>query len=251
MYFKDFPKFLYDYDITSKTGEGVQAVATTTIGGTAVSSIQISNGGSGYKRAPQVAFSSPQESDLAATARSVIVNGVVTQIIITEAGIGYTSAPSIAIEPPFVYSTQTKAFLMSDITRNIRFRRDVLANIVVYDEYDIVDGETPEIVAEKIYGSSQYHWVIMMANERYDYLNDFPMTYVALQQFIQDKYGAEADSVRYYTDSNGYQVNSDSPGATSISNRQWEENNNESKRRIKIVSKELLSIILKNLKDEL
>jgi len=50
-----------------------------------------------------------------------------------------------------------KAIIVKDITKNVRFRKDLFANITVYDQYDIIDGETPEIIAEKIYGNAEYH----------------------------------------------------------------------------------------------
>lgn len=83
--------------------------------------------------------------------------------------------------PQFLYDFKyadrdTRTSVVTDITRNIRFRRDLLENVSLYDEYDIVDGETPEIIAEKIYGNAEYHWIIMLANGRYDYLTDFPKT---------------------------------------------------------------------------
>ena len=151
----------------------------------------------------------------------------------------------------FDISNETKALALTDITRNIRFRRDILANITVYEYYDIVDGETPEIVAEKVYGNAQYHWVVMLANEMYDYLGDWPLKYIDLEQFVEDKYGSASDSIHHYIDENGFVVNSDFPGATSVSNRQYEEQVNESKRSIKIISRDLLSTIIKNFKDEL
>lgn len=55
--------------------------------------------------------------------------------------------------------------VVTDITKNVRFRKEVLFNILTYDLYDIKDGETPEIIAEKIYGNPEYHWIIMLANE--------------------------------------------------------------------------------------
>jgi len=80
------------------------------------------------------------------------------------------------------------AILMKDITKNIRFRRDVFANITVFDEYDIQGDETPEHIAEKIYGNAQYHWVVMLANERYDYKSDFPLSQYSLEKYISDNY---------------------------------------------------------------
>lgn len=155
--------------------------------------------------------------------------------------------------PNFLYEYDIKgekqAFVVTDITRNIRFRRDVLANVTVYDEYDIIDGETPEIIAEKVYGNAEYHWVIMLANNRFDYLNDFPMRVPVLEKYITQKYGELADEIKHYVDANGFIVNSTKSGAVSISNRQYEEQLNETKRRIKIVSPKLLDTILKNYKD--
>jgi hypothetical protein len=155
--------------------------------------------------------------------------------------------------PNFLYdfdvNGKRKAMLMTDITRNVRFRRDVLSNITVYDEYDIIDGETPEIIAERFYGDAQYHWVVMLANNRFDYLNDFPLDYPRLSAYIEDKYGSSADAIHHYEDSTGNVVHSTASGAVSISNRQYEEDLNESKRRIKIISRDLLVTILNNYKE--
>lgn len=83
--------------------------------------------------------------------------------------------------PVFLYDFrygdyETKTHIIKDITRNVRFRKEVLDNIALYDEYDIIDGDTPEIVAERVYGDPEYHWIIMLANQRYDYLSDWPLT---------------------------------------------------------------------------
>jgi len=102
--------------------------------------------------------------------------------------------------PRFLYdfnygNNVTKTSLVRDITRNIRFRRDILANITLYEEYDIIDGETPEIIAEKIYGTPEYHWVVMLANETFDYTSDFPLMEPELQKHIKSSY----NPVEYYT----------------------------------------------------
>jgi len=75
--------------------------------------------------------------------------------------------------------------IVTDITRNVRLRKQILENILVYDYYDIGEGETPEIISEKIYGTPYYHWVIMLVNQRYDYINDFPLTQLELDTHIE------------------------------------------------------------------
>lgn len=84
--------------------------------------------------------------------------------------------------------------IVTDITRNVRVIKDVLSNITLYDEYDIKEGETPEIIADKFYGSPLYHWVVMLTNERYDYVNDFPLPYAELEKHIKEKYGSRTVS---------------------------------------------------------
>lgn len=251
MYFKKFPKFLYDFDIQKTVGEGTQAKATAFIGGGAVTGITITDPGSGYISA-QITFSAPQESEVAAVAFATIENGSISDITITEPGTGYTSIPTVSISSPYTsQSIETKAFVLTDITRNIRFRRDVLANITVYDYYDIIEGETPEIVAEKIYGNAQYHWIVMLVNDRYDYLGDWPLTQANLDQYVIDKYGDAVNSVHHYENSKKMTVPSNWPSAVPITNANYEAQVNESKRKIKIISRDLISTILKNFKDEI
>ena len=145
---------------------------------------------------------------------------------------------------------KTQYTLVKDITQNVRVRKEVLANITLYDEYDIKDGETPEIIAEKVYGSSEYHWVIMLANEKYNYVDDFPLSTYQLERHIKDKWGFEGQyDTHHYIDSKGFVVNSDHPEATSVSNYDYEDRENEKKRRIKLISPRLLDTLLKNIKD--
>ena len=149
----------------------------------------------------------------------------------------------------FRIAGKNQTSLLKDITRNIRFRRDVLSNISVYDEYDIVDGETPEIIAEKVYGNSQYHWIVMLTNDRYDYIDDFPLAERELVEVISAKYPDAEDDIHHYEDENGFVVNSTVSGATSVSNADYERRKNEEKRRIKIVSPALINKILTEYKD--
>lgn len=88
--------------------------------------------------------------------------------------------------------------IITDITRNVRLRKQILENISVYDYYDIAEGETPEIISEKIYGTPYYHWVIMLVNQRYDYVNDFPLTQLELDTYIDQKYGNKKYHVHDY-----------------------------------------------------
>lgn len=154
----------------------------------------------------------------------------------------FQNFPSIYYE--FEINGERKLRTVTDITQNIRVISSILDNITLYDEYDIEDGETPEIVSDKIYESPLYHWIIMIANHRFNYLEDWPMTTNVFEEYVKQKYGDQVYATRYYINADGYVVNSTEPGATSVSNYDYEYQLNESKRRIKIISPALLNRIL-------
>ena len=106
--------------------------------------------------------------------------------------------------PKMVYdfdlSTGVDYRIVTDITRNVRFRKQILENISLYDYYDIQEGETPEIISEKIYGTPYYHWVIMLTNQRYDYVNDFPLSQIELDALVEYKYGlSKISHIHHYS----------------------------------------------------
>ena len=149
----------------------------------------------------------------------------------------------------FNYTTDSKTSVVKDVTRNVRFRKEVFDSITIYDEYDIIDGETPEIIAERIYGSAEYHWVIMLLNGKYNYIDDFPLEETALVKHMQTIYGETISGIHHYENEQGFVVNQNSPGAVPITNEEYERRLNESKRRIKLISNDLLKIVLKNYKE--
>jgi hypothetical protein len=148
---------------------------------------------------------------------------------------------------PFKIKGKTEYKLVKDISQNVRVRKEILANVTLYDEYDIRDGETPEIIAEKVYGSPHYHWVVMLCNDKFNYVDDFPLPIPELEKHIDNKYGANKYATHHYINAAGYTV--DSAQGTSISNYDYEMTLNESKRRIKLIAPSLLNTIIKNFKD--
>lgn len=96
-----------------------------------------------------------------------------------------------------------KSILIKDITTNIRFKKTFIENLPLTETYKIMDGDTPEIISEKLYGIPDYHWIIMLLNQRYDYVNDFPLSIRELDIMINNKYGNSANSIRHFEDNKG------------------------------------------------
>lgn len=84
------------------------------------------------------------------------------------------------------------------IITNILFRtaliREVLSNSSSYTKYIIKDGDTPDILATKVYGDPEAHWLILYANNMVDPQYDWPMSQPVFPKYIADKYRAMAEA---------------------------------------------------------
>jgi len=146
--------------------------------------------------------------------------------------------------------------LLPDILRRVKLRSVIRSSSMIFDTYDVKDGERPEDVAFKWFGDAELHWVILMTNNVIDRYYDWPMNQVQFAEFLTDKYGAGSeDAIHHYEvtrDSgrttgqgpNDYshkvEVNSDTDNASSISNREYEEREQDKKRAIRLLDKRYL-----------
>ncbi len=144
------------------------------------------------------------------------------------------------------------AKLATNILKRVRLRINVKKELVMLDKYDIKEGETPEIVADKHHGSPLYHWVIMLVNNISDINHDWVKSTRQMQNYLQDKYTeAQLEEVHHYEipqtsgdTSITIQVPQGTDGATSISNITYELELNESKRSIDLLRNNYLSAFI-------
>ena len=130
--------------------------------------------------------------------------------------------------------------LVNNLLLRVRMRQSLINETSLFNEHDIIDGETPEIIAFKMYGSTDFHWVIMIINNIINPLFDWPLTQFNLSKFVDKKYD-DANATHHYRDNNLHIVNSDAPFATAVTNFVHESEVNEKNISIKILKKEFLT----------
>ena len=146
--------------------------------------------------------------------------------------------------------------LLPDILRRVKLRSKLKTETMLFDKYDVKENEKPEDVAYKWFGDAELHWVVLMTNDITDRYYEWPLNSVQFAEFLTDKYGAgNEDSIHHYevTQDSGrtsgrgpsdysylVEVNSDTDNASSISNREYEERIQDTKRQIKLLDKAFL-----------
>lgn len=172
----------------------------------------------------------------------------------------------------FEVNGEIKYYRVRDIALNVRIRKALVNNITTWDEYDIEDGETPEIISNNLYGVPYYHWVIMILNLRFDYIRDFPMSNLQLEEYVKKKYGEAEIYSQHILNGNPHYVDSDgnvvtklseerynvlnsgglsyeeySRDFTPVTNYEYEASINEQKRRIKVLNRVYLEQVVQDI----
>ncbi len=174
----------------------------------------------------------------------------------------------------------------TNILTRLKISDDIKNNLYSYYEYDIRDGDTIEILAEKYYGDPEYHWIIALANDMVDPLFDWPKNNMNFDNYIISKYGSIAtaktqihhyqkeidrtvnsqtkDAQIFEIDANTYNTIATYSYTTFNANNNtvleevktsivycydWEFEQNENKRHIKLIKKDYLGEILKEFSD--
>jgi hypothetical protein len=95
--------------------------------------------------------------------------------------------------PKTLYTSDDEnGVVVTNIISRFAFEKSYRDNSAVYYEYDIQDSDTPEIIAHKMYGNSERHWIVLMMNEIVDPQFDWPLDQRTIISYINDKYSANA-----------------------------------------------------------
>ena len=134
--------------------------------------------------------------------------------------------------------------LVTNLLKRVAVRSKIKTNVLIFDTYDVKEGETPEILADKLYDDPELHWVILLVNNVTDRYHQWPKNTNQFIAYINDKY-SNVDATHHYEIS---QVsgdttikidigtdNTDYPTASVITNFEYEEELQDEKRKIRLL----------------
>lgn len=96
-------------------------------------------------------------------------------------------------------NNSTTATLATNIFQRSSFLKEISENTAIAYEYEITDGDTPEVLAHKLYGDPNRHWIILLYNKLSNPLYEFPLSMPALEKYIQYKHGVTLEDSKTYS----------------------------------------------------
>lgn len=186
----------------------------------------------------------------------------------------FRQLPNVEYQSFLDGATSQEYVLMKNIFVRGKIRDDLQNIITIFDKYVIDEDQRPDQIAEELYGSAQYDWVVLVTANIINYQNEFPLTSQQLWEYVIGKYGETgANSIKYYVttevrDSNERLVlpagltvdsdftipNPDIPGAilnpvSGVTNWEYETNINDEKKTIYVLKPSYLNVFLKDMRD--
>ena len=89
---------------------------------------------------------------------------------------------------------------VTHILKRAAFRQQIKDRGVLFYPHYIEEGDTPELLSYRVYGTSYYHWVILMLNERLNPYFDWPLSYRSFMNYLAGKYPTTYKSLIFTAD---------------------------------------------------
>ena len=134
--------------------------------------------------------------------------------------------------------------LVTNLLKRVGLRAKVKTNAALFDTYNVQEGQTPEMIADKLYGDPNLHWIVMYVNNITDRYHQWPLTTPQFLAFLNDKY-SNPDGLHHYeiTQTSGDTTvtidigtdNTEHSSATLITNREFEEKRQDTLRSIRLL----------------
>ena len=137
--------------------------------------------------------------------------------------------------------------LVTNLLKRVAIRSKVKVNTLFFDTYDVKEGETPEMIADKLYDDPELHWIVLMVNDITDRYHQWPKNQNQFLSHINDKYSNISGTHHYEISQTSGDTtikinigtdNTDHPSATLITNYEYEQERQDTSRKIRLLSPE-------------
>ena len=77
---------------------------------------------------------------------------------------------------------------VKNLFRRAKIRDDFFKNVTAFTKYKIIGEERPEQIAQKLYGSSTYDWVVLISNNIINVRTEWPLSDSEFSDYLERKY---------------------------------------------------------------
>jgi|TARA_B100000085_G_scaffold64992_1_gene57805 hypothetical protein len=164
---------------------------------------------------------------------------------------------------------------VKNLFKRVKISEDLFNDLSYFTKYKIIGEERPDQIAYKIYGTQDYDWIVLLANNILNVQSEWPLSNESFYNYMTNKYGTEDNfyTVHHYetkeiTDSigrivvrAGLQVPSDysvsyydsgnqvtrTDTTVAVTNYEYENNIQDDLRNIYLIKPEYINLVIQGI----
>jgi len=111
----------------------------------------------------------------------------------------FRELPDLFYQSPLKDRTSSTEYVrVKNIFRRVKLRDDLQNVLTIFNKYQILQGERPEIVAAKLYGDVSYDWVVLTSAGIVNVRDQWPLSDYEMYKYAENKYGDDLNRIRFY-----------------------------------------------------
>jgi len=88
---------------------------------------------------------------------------------------------------------------VKNLFKRVKLNNDLFQDLTNFTKYQIVGDERPDNVSNKIYGTPNYDWIILLSNNIINIQDEWPMSNRTFELYMNKKYGVtNYDGIHHY-----------------------------------------------------
>lgn len=137
--------------------------------------------------------------------------------------------------------------LLVNLTRRAGISQRYKSNPAYYMEHNVVEGDTPENLADRFYDNAELAWIILSFNDILNVFEEWPKNQAELDSYIAEKYENPYAINHHVSASSGAVIDPNFHPAYDripVTNYEHETDLNDAKRKIKLLLPEYVSPVV-------
>mgnify|MGYP001161496625 CR=1 FL=1 len=111
----------------------------------------------------------------------------------------FKELPNVVYQSPLINKTSSREYvIIKNIFRNTKLLDHISDKAVLFNKYQIYQGDRPDTIAEEIYGDPGLDWVIILTAGITNIRNQWPLNNQDLYEYALGKYGSSLNDLHHY-----------------------------------------------------
>ena len=111
----------------------------------------------------------------------------------------FRELPDILYQSNLLHKVSSQEYVrIKNIFRRVKIQDWIQENTNFFNRYTIRDGERPDTMAERLYGSPDRDWIVILTAGITNIKNDWPLSNYDLYRYVENKYGTTLNDIHHY-----------------------------------------------------